>query len=89
VPKGPTKRPTRAPALRLTRTPTRAPTPFQRILIRCGSGAAYTNTLGQQWLGDQYYIGGLTFTSSSSFAGTKDDGLYAEGRYGHFAEPVW
>jgi hypothetical protein len=51
VPKGPTKRPTRAPALRLTRTPT----PFQRILIRCGSGAAYTDALGRQWLGDQYY----------------------------------
>ncbi|MEB3310438.1 MAG: malectin domain-containing carbohydrate-binding protein [Snowella sp.] len=53
------------------------------ILINTGGGQ-YTDATGQVWLADQYFTGSTnTYAVTSAIAGTNDDSLYQDERYGN------
>ena len=57
---------------------------FQPILVDAG-GAAYTDSLGQQWMGDQSYSGGTSLGTSQLVTSTNSPGLYQTARTGTFS----
>ncbi|MBV9009595.1 MAG: malectin [Verrucomicrobia bacterium] len=73
--------PSPTPAPTATPTPTPTPLPNGPIRIACG-GSSYTDSLGQTWLGDQYFSGGTRITFDSPVFGTNDPTLYQSERYG-------
>ncbi|AFY68806.1 hypothetical protein Pse7367_0498 [Thalassoporum mexicanum PCC 7367] len=50
------------------------------LLINAG-GSAYTDSLNQQWVADDYFTNGKTFGTSQGISGTTDDPLYQTERY--------
>jgi subtilisin family serine protease len=57
---------------------------FQPILVNAG-GAAYTDSLGQLWMGDQSYSGGTSPGVSRLVTSTNSPGLYQTARTGTFS----
>jgi len=49
------------------------------------ASSPYTDHFGQQWLPDEYAIGGTLVKVSFLPAGTPDPGLFASQRFGHFS----
>ena len=60
---------------------------FTPIRINAG-GPGYTGSLGQPWTADQFFTGGSTFATSLPIAGSTDDPLYRDARFGNFAYRV-
>ena len=50
------------------------------VLIDCG-GPAYTDSLGQVWSADKYFVGGTTQTYTHTVSGTADTALYQSERF--------
>jgi hypothetical protein len=57
---------------------------FTPIRVRSG-GAAYTDSLSQVWSADTGFSGGSTFSSNVAIAGTADQPLYRNERFGNFS----
>lgn len=64
------------------------PTPAYAQRVNCGAGSGYTDGEGYYWDADQAYssgnwgyIGGRTYSTSNSIAGTDDDELYQRERW--------
>ena len=66
--------------------------PSSGFSVRINSGGGvYLDSLGNQWIADQYYVGGSTYEVSAEIANTVDDTLYESERYGNnfgYAIPV-
>ncbi|OUL34331.1 malectin domain-containing carbohydrate-binding protein [Nostoc sp. 106C] len=60
-------------------TPT--PTPMATIRIDAGATKSYTDSLGNLWSADQYFIGGNVYSTTAAIANTTDDPLYQTERY--------
>ena len=54
------------------------------VLVHAG-GAAYTDSLGQNWIADADFTGGSTAGTTSTIKGTPDPTLYQTERYGSFS----
>jgi hypothetical protein len=65
----------------LSATATAPPTVFNPVYINAG-GSAYQDTLGNNWLGDIDYTGGLIWSTTHSISNTTDPKLYQNSRYG-------
>lgn len=65
------------------------PPPVTVMAINVG-GDAYTSIDGTEYIADQYFNGGNTYTTTASISGTEDDYLYQSERYGNptYAVPV-
>lgn len=63
--------------------PSNTPTSFQDIRITCGYDKNYVDSLGNTWLPDQYFSGGMTWSKLvSDILSTVDDGLFFHERIG-------
>ncbi len=74
----------------LTMAPLPPPSGFV-VRINAGSSSSFTDSAGQVWGADQYFVGGKTYSASSvNISGTADDGLYRSQRYSMsgYAVPV-
>jgi hypothetical protein len=58
------------------------------IRIACGSAVDYTDSLSNVWIADDYFTGGETFPSGDPIAGTTDDILFQNERYGDFSYSI-
>jgi hypothetical protein len=58
-----------------------APATANAIRLNSG-GSAYTDTQGRRWNADGSYSGGSTFSTTRTIAGTSDQALYQNARYG-------
>ncbi len=61
-----------------------SPPPATTIAINA-AGGAYTSTDGTEYIADQYFNGGTTYSTSVAISGTEDDALYQTERYGEGA----
>jgi hypothetical protein len=51
--------------------------------INCGGGS-YTDSVGEAWIPDNYFLGGFDYRLGSQISGTPDPYLYQSERYGDF-----
>jgi hypothetical protein len=64
-----------------------APAPSGAVRVNTG-GPAYTATDGRSFLADQFYSGGLTYSSTHAISGTSDPALYQNERWGQFGYSI-
>ena len=76
----PTPTPTPTPSGTPTPTPTPSPSPLASVLIDCG-GPAYTDSLGQVWSADKYFVGGTTQNVYPYGLRNRGSTLYQSERY--------
>ncbi|OUL31198.1 hypothetical protein BV372_20520, partial [Nostoc sp. T09] len=62
--------------------PNAAPAPTGKaIRIDAGATQAYTDSQGNVWSADQYFVGGNTYSTTAAIANTTDDPLYQSERW--------
>jgi hypothetical protein len=68
--------------------PTPMPTPSRPIFAVNAGGPQYTATNGNVYLADTGFIGGATYTTTATTAGTADSKLYQSERHGNFSYAI-
>ena len=75
------------PAASISLSATYKEAPPVLLAINCGGGA-HTTTDGINYVADESFAGGNTYTSGDAIAGTTDDALYQSERWGSFTYDV-